>query len=181
MKSVNVIRRIDYLGRVVIPNDIRKTLNLNVNDHIEFEVLDNKIILKKYSVVKNIENATQIVLKSLTSLIDKPLLILDLENVILTSDNASEFKGKKITIDAFNIIKEKKNISISVLNSKKLIKLFVGDSLKYKSQTIIPIISQKNESLGAIVLLDKEESESNAEEIKLLKMASQIIAMGAEL
>lgn len=180
MKSVNVIRRIDYLGRVVIPNDVRKTLNLKHNDHIEFEVIDNQIVLKKYSVVKNIENVTQIVLKSLTAQIDKPILILDLENVLFTSDEVSEFKGKKITVDAFNIIKDNKNVSISLLDNKKPIKLFIGDSKKYKSQTIIPIVSQKNEGLGAIVLLDKSGATTSAEEIKLLKMASQIISLGAE-
>ena len=48
MKSTGVIRRIDELGRVVLPIEIRKTLSLTNRDTVEIYVEDEKIILKKY-------------------------------------------------------------------------------------------------------------------------------------
>ena len=48
MKSTGIVRKIDELGRVVLPMELRKTLNLNVKDALEIYVEGEKIILKKY-------------------------------------------------------------------------------------------------------------------------------------
>ena len=51
MKSTGIIRRIDDLGRIVIPKPMRKKMNINDNDPIEIYVEDDKIILTKSSNV----------------------------------------------------------------------------------------------------------------------------------
>ncbi|WP_088810782.1 MULTISPECIES: AbrB/MazE/SpoVT family DNA-binding domain-containing protein [Listeria] len=48
MKSTGIVRKIDDLGRVVIPIEIRRTLNINVHDPMEIFIDDNAIIFKKY-------------------------------------------------------------------------------------------------------------------------------------
>ena len=48
MKSTGVVRRIDDLGRVVLPIELRKTLGLTNKDTVEIYVDDNTIVLKKY-------------------------------------------------------------------------------------------------------------------------------------
>jgi len=48
MKSTGIIRRIDDLGRVVIPKEIRRTLNIKDGDPLEIYVIDNMICYKKY-------------------------------------------------------------------------------------------------------------------------------------
>lgn len=48
MKSTGIVRKIDELGRVVLPMELRKTLNLNVKDALEIYVEGDKILLKKY-------------------------------------------------------------------------------------------------------------------------------------
>ena len=48
MKSTGIVRKIDELGRVVLPMELRKVLNLNVKDSIEIYVEGESIILKKY-------------------------------------------------------------------------------------------------------------------------------------
>ncbi|MBC1376007.1 AbrB/MazE/SpoVT family DNA-binding domain-containing protein [Listeria sp. FSL L7-0091] len=49
MKSTGMVRKIDELGRVVIPIEIRRTMNLNVKDSLEIFTDEDAIILKKYS------------------------------------------------------------------------------------------------------------------------------------
>lgn len=49
MKSTGIVRKIDNLGRVVLPIELRRVLNLNVQDEIEIFVNQNQIILEKYS------------------------------------------------------------------------------------------------------------------------------------
>lgn len=48
MKSTGIVRKVDELGRVVIPIELRKTLGINVKDALEIYVDGEKIILKKY-------------------------------------------------------------------------------------------------------------------------------------
>ena len=55
MKSTGIIRRIDDLGRVVIPKEIRKNLNIKENDSLEIFIDGENIILKKYSNLSKVE------------------------------------------------------------------------------------------------------------------------------
>ncbi|MEW9108251.1 AbrB/MazE/SpoVT family DNA-binding domain-containing protein [Cytobacillus gottheilii] len=48
MKSTGIVRKVDELGRIVIPKELRKTLNIQIKDPIEIFVEDEKIILRKY-------------------------------------------------------------------------------------------------------------------------------------
>lgn len=48
MKSTGIVRKVDELGRVVIPSELRRSLNIKVKDAMEIYVEDDKIIFKKY-------------------------------------------------------------------------------------------------------------------------------------
>ncbi len=48
MKSTGIVRKVDELGRIVIPIELRRTLDIDIKDSIEIYVEDDKIILKKY-------------------------------------------------------------------------------------------------------------------------------------
>lgn len=48
MKSTGIVRKVDELGRVVLPMELRKTLNILERDALEIFIDDDKIILKKY-------------------------------------------------------------------------------------------------------------------------------------
>ena len=48
MKSTGVVRKVDELGRIVLPIEIRKVLDINVKDPLEIFTDEDKIVLKKY-------------------------------------------------------------------------------------------------------------------------------------
>ena len=48
MKSTGVVRKLDDLGRIVIPIELRRTMDIGLRDTLEIFVEDDKIILKKY-------------------------------------------------------------------------------------------------------------------------------------
>ena len=48
MKTTGIVRKIDELGRVVLPSELRRTMDLNVRDEVEIYLEEDKIILKKY-------------------------------------------------------------------------------------------------------------------------------------
>ena len=56
MKDTGIVRRIDVLGRVVIPKEIRKTLKMNEGDPVEVYTEKDALVIKKYSPVKNVRD-----------------------------------------------------------------------------------------------------------------------------
>lgn len=48
MKSTGIVRKVDELGRIVLPIELRRTLNINVKDSLEIFVDENQIVLQKY-------------------------------------------------------------------------------------------------------------------------------------
>lgn len=48
MKSIGVVRKVDELGRIVMPIELRRALDIAIKDSIEFFVDGDKIVLKKY-------------------------------------------------------------------------------------------------------------------------------------
>ena len=59
MKATGIIRRIDDLGRIVIPKEIRKNLRLRVGESLEIFIDGDDIVLKKFSVVSRISDLAQ--------------------------------------------------------------------------------------------------------------------------
>lgn len=53
MNSINFIKNIDNLGRIVIPMDIRRKLDINTGDSLSISIIDNNIMLTKYSSLDN--------------------------------------------------------------------------------------------------------------------------------
>lgn len=55
MKETGIVRRVDELGRVVLPMELRRTLHISTGDSLEFYVESDRIVLKKYDTVGDVE------------------------------------------------------------------------------------------------------------------------------
>ena len=83
MKATGVVRRIDELGRIVIPKEIRKNLTIKQGENLEIFLLDNDTIaLKKYSVLSRFSEISNILIDSLYQVLNKEVLLMDTNNII---------------------------------------------------------------------------------------------------
>lgn len=86
MKSTGIVRKVDELGRVVIPKEIRKTSFISEGTPLEiYSGDDGEIVLKKYSLIKNLKSYSEEVAESLNSLIKGKVVICDNNEVISSS------------------------------------------------------------------------------------------------
>lgn len=86
MKSTGIVRKVDELGRVVIPKEIRKVAFISEGTPLEiYRGDDGEIILKKYSLLKNLKNFSEEVVESLNSVIKGKVAIFDKNEVISCS------------------------------------------------------------------------------------------------
>ena len=176
MKATGIVRRIDDLGRIVIPKEIRKTLKIKEGDPLEILVEQNQVLLKKYLPINSIDGCVNGVAKCLFNETNYSVVIFDSEKVVASEGEAKDFLNDTISKEGLKIFNEGKSFSISESDNLKTIKLFNGDDGRFKSQLILPIINKNKETLAVICLLDTDgKTKFGAMEIKLLKLAGEFI------
>ena len=100
-------RRIDELGRLVIPKEIRKNLKIRDNDQVEISIIDNKIVLTKYDNL-NKDRTISILLNCIRKTIDKNILLTTRNEIIDYSlNNKSKLEKKELSKEIMNIIENR--------------------------------------------------------------------------
>ena len=140
MKNTGVIRKIDNLGRIVIPKEIRKVLKIDSDDDLEIYVDDKKIILQKYLAFDSIDNHTDKIVNLISNLVGGIVLITDKDKVI----TSGKYYHKEINDKLKNIIKERKEY----ISDEELIQGLKG------SYIINPII-QNSDANGLVIIFKK--------------------------
>ena len=96
MKVSGIVRKLDELGRVVIPKEIRRTLNLSEGSDIEITLVEGQLVLKKFSRMQNIRVEGEKVANSLWETVQQPCLLTDSDKVIFVCGGKKEVVGGKL-------------------------------------------------------------------------------------
>ena len=157
MKATGIVRRIDDLGRVVIPKEIRRTMRIREGDPLEiYTASDGEVIFKKYSPIGELsEFASQYtdVLNRATTL---PVIITDRDHVIAASGaGKKEFEGKPISRELDELM-ENRQTMVASRDENNFIKITLDDSGVYVTQAISTIICE-GDAIGSVILYDKNE------------------------
>ena len=86
MKSTGIVRKIDELGRIVIPKEIRNALNIQCNDDLEIYVDNYNIILKKYEKSGNLINYINKIVTFFNDYSDIKMYVTNKEKIISQGD-----------------------------------------------------------------------------------------------
>ncbi len=178
MKNTGIVRKIDDLGRVVIPKEIRKTMFIKEGTPLEIHITDEgDILLKKHNIIKTITDISQVFCEVVFSCLHFPTLITDCNKVVACEGTAKRnYLNKNLSEDVKNLILESQNYTASVLDKTTLLPVVAGEEIKFTSQIIIPIIYEEI-SVGTLVLLgfDKDNTYSNID-VKVLQTLSLIMS-----
>lgn len=173
LKATGIVRRIDDLGRIVIPKEIRRTLRIRESESLEiFTDGDGDIILKKYSPMGEFVRFAKGYAESITQIFDDIIVcITDMEQIIAVSGGLKkELLDKKISHELEECIKARNKISAKKNDTNFiLISEYENDDL-YNYELIEPIIAE-GDVLGAVVFLSRSK-EIDEIKSKLIKMAS---------
>ena len=114
MKATGIVRRIDDLGRVVVPKEIRRTLKIREGDPIEiFTEKDGEIILRKYSQIGEMSEYAKQYADTLAHISGHIVIITDKNSIVAVSGaGKKDTIGKPITKELYGII-EKRNLYIT--------------------------------------------------------------------
>lgn len=150
-----IVRKIDDLGRIVIPKELRKSLNIKNSDDLEITITDDKIILEKYYRLKNLKNTLNKYFKMLDKFLDSDFIISDKENILLTSKEYSDLKDTKLSNKIIELLDYRKPVLENSFTSLKL----TSDIELNKNYYFYPIIID-TDILGSIILFNNKKIES---------------------
>lgn len=182
MKATGIVRRIDDLGRVVIPKEIRRTLRIREGDPLEiFTDREGQVILKKYSPIGELNEFATEYCESLYENTGHIAIISDRDNLIAISGGSKkEYLGKRVSPELEKVIESRETF---ISNENNLpIKIFYEDENldSYEAQVMSPIVMQ-GDPIGSIILLSKDiESSMGNLEVKLLETASKFLSKQME-
>lgn len=150
MKSTGIVRRIDELGRIVIPKEIRKTLKIREGDTLEIYVEKDSIILKKFSHLNNLNSIAERIVSIISNTLKKNILVVDLEHVLACSKNLEElYFNQPISSELIHLIMNRKNEQQFSIESFS----FIDNQTETCSYVISPILVD-SDVLGAVILFD---------------------------
>ncbi len=164
MKATGIVRRIDDLGRVVIPKEIRRTLRIREGDPLEiFTDREGEIILKKYSPIGELGSFAKEYAESLAQNSGHITCIVDKDQIIAVSGGAKkEFLEKHISVAMEKTISQRNTVS-ATRNEIGFVPILEDDDAEiYKHELITPIISE-GDVLGAIVFLSNDKKMGEVE------------------
>lgn len=160
MKTTGIIRRIDDLGRIVIPKELRRTLRIKNGDSLEIFVDNEDIILKKYSPMESIEEAASKYVDSFTQVIKHSVIVTDKDRVIAASGPLKKkYLGKAITeftergIERRDSFVERQKKTFSFVDGVEDFGYYSFSSILYNGDTIGSVIIISVES----PILESEE------------------------
>lgn len=178
MKATGVVRRIDDLGRVVIPKEIRKTLRIKEGDPLEiFTDKEGEVILKKYSPIGELSEFATEYADTLAKTTGHIACITDKDTVIAVSGGAKkEYLEQGISEELERIMDYKENYN-SKENNNIAIPITKNDNKERQknSQVVYPIIAD-GDAIGSVILLAKDETTKMSEvEQKVVQSAASFL------
>jgi len=184
LKATGVVRRIDDLGRIVIPKEIRKTLRIKEGDPLEiFTDTDGKVILKKYSPIGELSEFATGYAETLSKTTGHIAYITDKDSVIAISGGSKkEFLDQSLSKELEKVM-DNKVVYTSKENNEVSLPITQNDnnSRKYNSQVIYPIIAD-GDVIGSVILLSKEPKTKMGEtELKVVQSAAGFLSKQMEI
>ena len=169
MKSTGITRRIDDLGRIVIPKEIRKNLKIKENEVLEIFINNDEIILKKFSPFNDLEKVLSDYIKVINDMTGNDVIITDRDKVILSTKKLEEKLLNKKLSEYVNDLIENRSIFLS--NDMKGIEVIDNEKIK-QNYYFIPFIID-SDVVGSIIMFSSKEFDENSK--SLLLIASKLL------
>jgi len=186
MKATGIVRRIDDLGRVVIPKEIRRTLRIREGDPLEIFVdREGEVILKKYSPIGELGEFAKEYADSLYEATGHISCIADRDTIIAVSGaSKKEYLNKPVGPATEQAMEERKTIVILKNEEHAACKVCLENdeenNCKLTNEVIAPIIAE-GDPIGAVLLMTKDPNIKMGElEIKLAETAAGFLAKQME-
>ena len=171
MKTTGVIRRLDDLGRIVIPKEIRKNMRIKNGDSLEIFVDDDSVILKKYSPIESVEDAALKYVETFNQVIKHNIVVTDRDKVIAVSGPLKKkYSGKEISDFTIRSIERRD----SFVERQKKSFSFVKDIEEFGYYSFSSVVNN-GDAIGSVIIISNEVPILESEE-KMAIILSKLLS-----
>lgn len=180
MKATGIVRRIDDLGRIVIPKEIRRTLRIREADPLEiFTDREGEIILKKYSPIGEMSTFAKQYAESLAQVSGHVALISDRDQFIAAAGGCKQVLGKAISKELEERIENRESV-MAAKGERNFVQVANEGTEDYVNEAISPIICE-GDVIGSVVLLSSDPKSGMGDvEQKLIQSAAGFLGRQME-
>lgn len=165
-----IVRRVDELGRVVIPKEMRRTLRIKEGEEMEVTVQNNsQIVLKKYSAIKQLSEFEQEFVDSIYEITGNNALICDNDNIVVCATDKGVYSLKQISKQVETVLGNRKSVYLYGIDMIPII----NEKETYKDLVIAPII-YKGDIIGGVIIISTKGMNENS--LKLAEVAANFLA-----
>lgn len=177
MQDTGIVRRIDELGRVVIPKELRKTLRIREGDPLEIYTNKDELIFKKYSPISTINDYAEAVADGIEEVIEKTCIITDNDAVIYVSGKRKDAVGKNISGDLEKILRDRKSLVLNKSDGGNIVSVIKGEDMRAENQIIVPIVSVSGDCYGSVLVYDTDkDARFSANDVRFAKLGAAFLS-----
>ncbi len=179
MKATGIVRRIDDLGRVVIPKEIRRTMRIRDGDPLEiYTDSDGEVIFKKYSPIGELSGFATLYTEALIKSTDMPVIICDRDHCIAAGAlSKKEVLERRVSTDYEDVIEARRPYIRGANDMKSVYPL---EGIDYKAGIAVPIISAGDICGSIALILPDEKYVPSDADIKLAQVAAHFLGKQME-
>lgn len=179
MKATGIVRKIDELGRIVIPKEIRRTLRIRVGDPVEiFTDREGLVVLKKYSPIDELGSFAKEYAEALSQTSGRTVLITDKDDVLCVAGGSKKEFLDRPTSEAFEKAIETRKLFLATDKDPDFVSILRNDEdPSYSQQCVAPIVSE-GDVIGSVVILT---SDNNLSELEVKLASTAAIFLGKQM
>ncbi|MCB6994331.1 AbrB/MazE/SpoVT family DNA-binding domain-containing protein [bacterium 210820-DFI.6.37] len=162
MKATGIVRRIDDLGRVVIPKEIRRILRIREGDPLEIYTSNNgEVILKKYSPINELGQFAGEYAETASNVLGSTVIVSDTDQIVAVSGaSKADYMDKKVDYELDKIIQNK-------------------SSIHDDAKIVVPILAH-GDAIGSITILPKQDKSLGDADFKAAEIGASFLAKQME-
>lgn len=170
MKATGIVRRIDDLGRVVIPKEIRRTMRIREGDPLEiFTDSDGEVVLKKYSIMGELAEGADKAAQVINKLSGSPAVVFDRDHVVAAAGvHKREYLERRVSPALEEVFESRRAYFAEQDGAKPLMPI---EGIERRALTVVPIISS-GDCTGAVALVASDDKTKATPEHEMLARAA---------
>ncbi len=174
MECKGIVRRVDELGRIVLPREMRKSLNIREGSKLEIGIVDgNKFLLTKYSDMVSLKEYSDAVASAISVSIEHDVIITDMEKIL--SSNKKKYVNKELSEDVQELIYKREIVIRKQADGSTMLKIFPNTENEFCCQLIVPIIKD-GDAIGSVMILASENKCFDDSSVKVCKAFAKYLS-----
>lgn len=181
MKATGIVRRIDELGRIVIPKEIRRTLRIRESDPMEIYTSgDGSIVLQKYSPVRELGELAREYVQALNGVFGHTAAVCDTEWIVAAAGQHKKTLADKAIAPLLREQLLSKTILLQQEEKEKTLLLTGDQASPFLMQLIVPILVNGDVMGGVLLCANEARQPMGTGELQALKTAALYLARQLE-